>query len=297
MAHSEALGGVHAVTLADGEILYHELGEGPAVVFVHGLLVNADLWRAVVPDVAAAGYRCIAPDWPFGSHELPIPRADLSPPGLAALIAEFLDRLDLRDVTIVANDTGGAITQLLMAYHPERVGRVVLASCDALERFFPPVFAPLPRLARIPGSIWLLVQHLRIRALHRLPFTFGWVTKRPIPRDVVDSYLLPSRRDAAVRRDLRRFLRGVHRRHTLAAARDLPNFDKPVLLAWAEEDRLFPVELAHRLADLLPEATVETIADSYTFIPEDQPRTLARSVVDFASSHVAGRRAGGLRGA
>src|SRR6266516_979293 len=188
MACSEPLGTVHEVTLPAGRIRYHERGQGPPVVFVHGLLVNADLWRAVVPPVAAAGYRCIAPDWPLGAHELPVPDADLSPPGVAALLAAFLDRLDLDDVTVVANDTGGAITQLLITRHPERVGRVVLTPSDSLERFFPPVFAPLPKLA-------------------------------------------------------------------------------------------------HRLAALLPHATVVTIPDSYTFVPEDQPELLARLVVDFARAH------------
>jgi pimeloyl-ACP methyl ester carboxylesterase len=286
MARSEALGIIREVILPAGRIRYRDLGEGPPVVFVHGLLVNADLWRAVVPEVAEAGLRCIAPDWPLGSHELPVPDADLSPPGLAELMAAFLDQLDLTDVTIVANDTGGAITQILMATHPERVGRVVLTPSDSLERFFPPVFSPLPKLARLPGSMWLLVQLLRLRALHRLPFTFGWVAKRPIPPDVRESYLSPTRRDTAVRRDLRRFLRGVHRRHTLAAARAFPQFTKPVLLAWAE-DRLFPLELAHRLAGLLPQATLVTIKDSYTFVPEDQPEKLARLVVDFAGAHAA----------
>jgi pimeloyl-ACP methyl ester carboxylesterase len=285
MAHSKALGTVHEVTLPAGRIRYHQRGQGPPVLFVHGLLTNADLWRHVVPPVAEAGYRCIAPDWPLGAHQLPVPHADLSPPGVAALLATFLDRLDLDDVVVVANDTGGAITQLLMTQHPERVGGVVLTPSDSLERFFPPIFAPLPKLARIPGSMWLLAQLLRMRALQRLPFAFGWVAKRPIPPDIADSYLLPSRQDPAVRQDLRRFLRGVHRRHTLAAARSLPQFTKPVLLAWAAEDRLFPLELAHRLAALLPDASVVTIPDSYTFVPEDQPALLAGLVVDFACAH------------
>jgi len=286
MAASESLGRVQEVALPMGRIRYRERGEGPPVVFVHGLLVNGDLWRAVVPAVAAAGLRCFVPDWPLGSHELPVPDADLSPPGVAALVAAFLERLDLRDVTVVANDTGGAITQLLMTSHPERVGRVVLTSSDCLERFFPPVFAPLPKLAAVPGSLWVLAQALRAPAAHRLPFTYGWVAKRPIPTEIVESYLAPSRRDAAVRADLGRFLRGVHRRHTLAAARSLPQFTKPVLVAWAEEDRLFPLELAARLAALLPEASLVTVADSYTFIPEDQPQWLARVVVDFAHAGV-----------
>jgi len=285
MARTDALGTVHEVELPMGRIRYRERGEGPPVVFVHGLLVNADLWRAVVPGVADAGFRCIAPDWPLGSHEVAMPHADLSPPGLAALIAAFLDRLDLSDVTIVANDTGGALTQILMAEHPERLGRVVLTPSDSLERFFPPVFASMPTVAGIPGSLWLLAQLLRVRALHRLPVAFGWVAKRPVPPEIADSYLRRSRRSKAVRNDLRRFLRGVHRRHTLAAAKALPAFTKPVLLAWTTEDRLFPLELAHRLAGLLPQATVVAIDDSYTFVPEDQPELLTKLVIDFARTH------------
>jgi pimeloyl-ACP methyl ester carboxylesterase len=285
MARSESLGTVHEVAVPVGHIRYRERGAGPPVVFVHGLLVNADLWRAVVPPVAAAGFRCIAPDWPLGAHDVPVPYADLSPPGLAELVAAFLDRLDLHDVTLVANDTGGAIAQILMAQRPERLGRVVLTSSDSLEWFFPPAFASLPTVARIPGAIWVLAQSLRVRALHRMPFTFGWVAKRPIPPGIVDSYLLPSRRDPAVRRDLRRFLRGVDRRHTLAAARSLRGFTKPVLLAWAAEDRLFPLTLAYRLERLLPHSTVVSIRDSYTFVPEDRPERLAELVVDFARAH------------
>jgi pimeloyl-ACP methyl ester carboxylesterase len=135
--------------------------------------------------------------------------------------------------------------------------------------------------------VWLLVQLLRVRALHRLPITFGWVTKRPVPADVVDSYLEPSRNDAAIRNDLARFRRGVANRHTLAAARELPRFTRPVLLAWATEDKLFPLRLAHRLAATLPDATLVTIKDSYTFVPEDQPAELARLIVDFSRAEAA----------
>jgi pimeloyl-ACP methyl ester carboxylesterase len=278
-ARGEALGEERVARVPGGSLRYWERGTGPPVVFVHGLLVNADLWRLVIPVVADAGYRCLAPDWPLGAHEIPVPHADLSPPGLAAMIAAFLEELDLSDATIVANDTGGGLTQIVMAHHPERIGRVILTPCDSFERFFPPVFSFLPWLARVPGAVTVLSQVLRLRPLHRLPFTFGWVSKRPIPREYVDSYLGPSRRDAAVRRDLARFLRGVHRRHTLAAAAQLSEFDRPVLLAWAEEDRLFPLSLAHRLAEVLPNARVVQIADSYTFVPEDQPDVLADLIV------------------
>jgi pimeloyl-ACP methyl ester carboxylesterase len=273
------------IELAGARVRYRDCGTGPPVVFVHGLLVNGELWRNVVPGVVDGGFRCLVPDWPLGGHSIAVPAADLSPPGLAALIADFLERLDLRGATLVANDTGGAIVQILMATRPERIGAVVLTPSDSFERFPPPMFALLPTLARLPGMVWLLVQLFRVRALQPLPFALGWLAKRPVPAHVVDSYLGPSRRDPAVRRDLRRFLRAVHRRHTLAAARALSGFTRPVLLAWAAEDRIFPLGLAHRLAAVLPDATVVTIDDSYTFVPEDQPQVLTQLIVDFARRH------------
>ncbi|WP_067480032.1 alpha/beta fold hydrolase [Nocardia amamiensis] len=285
MATSTALGRVHEVDLPGGRIRYHETGEGAPAVFVHGLLVNADLWRKVVPAIAAAGYRCLTPDWPLGSHEIPVPGAELTPVGVADLIAAFLERLDLTDVTVVANDTGGAITQVLLTRDRSRIGRVVLASVDSYEGFLPQPFAALPLLAKIPGSIRLLTEVMRIRALHRLPIAFGWITKRPIPSEITDSYLLPSRNSAAIRNDLRRFLKSAHRRYTLEAARHFADVDVPVLLAWAREDRLFPVSFAERLARDLPNATLKLIDDSYTFLPEDQPELLAESILEFTRLH------------
>jgi pimeloyl-ACP methyl ester carboxylesterase len=282
---SECLGQERRVRLPAGEVRYSERGSGAPVVFVHGVLTNAELWRKVVPDVAAAGFRCLAPDLPLGSHELPMhPGADLSPTGNADLIADFLDALDLRDVTLVANDTGGALTQILLSRRPDRVGRVVLTPSDCFEYFFPPIFKALPPLARIPGSMAVLGQLLRIRALYPLPILFGWVVKRPLPDAVAQAYLSPLRKSAGVRRDLRKLLREVHPRHTLAAAEALRTFDRPVLLAWAPEDKLFPIRLAHRLAALLPDAKLVEVPDSYTFLSEDQPAVLARHVVEFAGA-------------
>jgi len=282
---SASLGQEHRVRLPAGEVRYYERGAGTPVVFVHGVLTNAELWRKVVPDVAAGGFRCLAPDLPLGAHDTPMRAdADLSPAGNADLIADFLEALDLRDVTLVANDTGGALTQIMLSRRPERVGRVVLTPSDCFEYFFPPIFKVLPPLARIPGSMAVLGQLLRIRALYPLPVLFGWVVKRPLPDAVAQAYLSPLRKSAGVRRDLRKLLRAVHPRHTLAAAEALRTFDRPVLLAWAPEDKLFPIRLAHRLAALLPDAKLVEVPDSYTFLSEDQPAALARHVVEFAGA-------------
>ncbi|WP_068272835.1 alpha/beta fold hydrolase [Aldersonia kunmingensis] len=280
-----SLGATHEIDVPGGRIRYHERGEGPPIVFVHGLLANSALWRKVVPAIAGAGYRCISPDWPLGAHSIPMPDADLTPSGLASIIGSFLEALDLRDVTLVANDTGGALTQILLARKPSRVARVVFTPSDCYTNFFPPMFRGLTYLAKVPGSMGLLTSTLRVRGLHRLPFTFGWLTKRPVPPEVVDTFLGPSRQDAAIRKDLRRVLAAVHKRYTLAAAETFPELDLPVLLAWASEDKLFPVRWADRLASDLPNATVRLIDDSYTFVPEDQPELLAELILEFTREH------------
>ncbi|MFC0541476.1 alpha/beta fold hydrolase [Kutzneria chonburiensis] len=273
---------VDTVTLPGGEIAYTEQGAGRAVVFIHGLLVNANLWRKVIPLVADAGFRCVAPTLPLGAHQKAMPDADLTPPGLAKLIADFLEALDLDDVTIVANDSGGALTQVLMVNHPEHVGRVVLTPCDAFEDFFPKPFDALTRLIRKPGVPWLLSRALQLKAVQQQPNSFGWLAKRGIPDEIMASYVRPCRDSAAIRRDLKRFLVGVDNRHTLAAAERLPGFEKPVLLVRATEDKVFKAELFERLTTILPDARLVDVADSWTFVSEDQPDQLARLVVEFA---------------
>lgn len=279
------LGPSDIACLSGGNIRYADTGSGPPVVFVHGLLVNADLWRNVVPQVAAAGYRCLTPDWPLGAHSIPVPDADLTPTGVADLIAEFLEYLGLSDVTIVANDTGGAITQVLLARKPQRIGRVVLAAVDSYESFLPQPFTLLPQFARIPGAVRLMTEVLRSRTVQRLPLALGRLTKRPIPPATVDSYLRPSRESAAIRADLHRFLRHAHRRYTLDAATRFASVNVPVRVVWATEDKLFPVSFAERLVRDLPDATSDLIDDSYTLIPEDQPELLARRILEFTRLH------------
>ena len=283
--HDTALGTEKTVTLPSGRVAYTERGAGPPVVFVHGLLVNANLWRKVVPTVADAGFCCLALDLPLGAHRVPMPAdADLTPSGVAKLIAEFLDALDLTDVTVVANDTGGALTQILMANHPDRIGRVVLTPCDAFEEFFPEPFTSMPKRVALPGAMWLLSRLLQLPAVQRQPTAYGWVAKRPIPAEIVASYVRPSYESRQIRRDTKRFITGVHNRHTIAAAKVLPGFEKPVLLVRATDDRVFPAALFERLAATLPDARLVTVDDSYAFVSEDQPAELARLILEFTAS-------------
>ena len=206
----------------------------------------------------------------------------LDPPGLAAIVGAFLEALDLRDVTLVGNDTGGAICQLVAVNHPERLGRLVLTPCDAYNNFLPAMFRPLQMAARIPGAIWVIGQSLRLRRARRLPFAFGWLSKRPLDSERSDAFLHPALHDRRIRRELAAVLKGISSRYTEEAARRFGEFDKPVLLAWAPEDRFFKLRYAERLAEAFPNARLELIEDSYTYVPVDQPQLTAQLIAAFA---------------
>ena len=268
-------------TLPAGTIRYRDNGSGEPLLFVHGLLADATLWRKVVP-LLEPELRCIAPDWPLGSHRAAMdPSADLSPPGLAQIIADFIDELELETVTLVGNDTGGAICQLVATRHPERIGRLVLTPCDAYDNFLPPMFRPLQAIARIPGSIWPVAQSLRLTPLRHAPNAFGWLSKHGPDPEVTRAWVEPSLHSRAVRRDVAKVLKGISNRYTLEAAERLADFDRPTLIAWAPEDRFFKFSYAERLAAAIPDSRLERIEDSWTFVSEDQPERLAELVRAF----------------
>jgi pimeloyl-ACP methyl ester carboxylesterase len=268
-----------------GTIEYRERGRGSPVVFLHGVGVNGDLWRRVAP-LLAGEHRCIVPDLPWGAHSRPLRRdADLSLPGMARIVADFMGALELDDVTIVANDTGGAVAQSLVGRHPERIGRLVLTSCDAFEKFPPTPQRYLELTAHSRVLMWLVGWSVQFRFVQRLPTAYGWVTSRPIEPAIMRSYTEPVRRNPGVRRDLTRLLRAVDTRYTHEAAETLRGFDRPALVLWADGDRIFPREHGRRLAELLPQGRFELVPDSRTFIPEEQPERLATRVRDFVAEY------------
>ena len=270
------------VKLSQGTINLRESGDGPPIVFVHGLLVDGRLWRKVTP-LLEDRFRCIVPDLPLGSHRTPMsPDADLSPPALARLIADFLEALDLEDVVLAANDTGGAISQITAANHPERIGRLVLTNCDAFENFLPPAFRPLQWAARVPGGLTGMMAGMRFAALRRLPLAYGWLIKRDFDSAPTREWVDPFLTNRDVRRDTIKVLRGIDSRYTIEAAEKLRTFGRPTLLAWAVEDRFFKISYAERLAATINGATLERIDDSYTFVSEDQPERLAELIARFA---------------
>lgn len=280
------------LTLDQGTIRYHDEGSGPTIVFIHGALVDGRLWQPVVHRLRDR-FRCVIPELPLGSHELAMPPgADLSPAGLAALIGDLLDRLDLQDVTLVGNDTGGGLCQLLVTSRPERVGRLVLTNCDAFEDFPPAMVKPLVTFAKIPGALRAGLAPMRLRAARRLPIAYGLLSKRAIPGEVTDGWVLHALRDKGVMADLRKVLSGLDGKLLLDNAPRLTEFAQPVLIVWGNEDKIFKTSLAHRLAAVFPDARVEELTDAYTFVSWDQPDRVAELIGAFAGQ-VAGSVAAG----
>jgi pimeloyl-ACP methyl ester carboxylesterase len=273
-------------TLDQGTIRYREQGpaDGPPVLFVHGFLVDGSLWDGVADRLAARGYRTLQPTLPLGSHTIALdPSADLSPRGVARLIAAFADRLGLDDVTLVGNDTGGALCQFLLDTAPERIGRLVLTDCDGFEVFPPRPFDLLVKACRHPALARAAMLPTRSTAIRHSPLGFGGLVAHPLDAQQSRGWVEPFLTDAGVRDDVRRFCKALDPRDLSDVATRLRRFDGPVLLCWAPADRFFTIELGRRLQAAFADARLVEIADSRTFVPLDQPQRLADEVAAFAA--------------
>lgn len=261
--------------------------DGSPVVFIHGALVNGSLWHQTAARLAAAGYRTFVPDLPLGSHRHPFDEAaDLSPTGVADVLAQYLAAVDVKHATLVANDTGGAITQFLLTRDPSRVGRVVFTNCDTFERFPPPPFDRMFKMARSPAVNKVLLQPMRsTRIRHRAGF--GSLVAKPLDADQTWDWIEPALTDAGVRRDFAKLAKGIEPAELVANAELLRRFRGPVLVAWAPEDRIFRIADGRRLAACFDDARVVEIPDSRTFVAHDQPERLADEIASFVAATAA----------
>jgi pimeloyl-ACP methyl ester carboxylesterase len=267
------------VQLPQGPIRYRDTGEGEPILFVHGALVDGQLWSKVTPRLEGE-FRCIVPDLPLGAHRTPMqPDADLTPPGLARLIDGFAEAIGLGPVTLVGNDTGGALSQLVATNHGERVSRLVLTNCDSHDRFPPPPFHLFKYVALIPGGLWAMGQPFRSRAVGRR--VIGTLANEPIPDDILDAWARPPLEDSGVRRDLGKLLKSLSPTYTLEAAERLRSFERPVLLAWAPKDPFFKLSYAQRFVREMPDCRLELVEGSRTFVPWDRPERLAELLAGF----------------
>lgn len=272
-----------SVELPSGWIHYDDTGgEGPVLVFGHGLLMDGRQWRKVLPLLPE--YRCITPTLPLGAHSTPMnDDADLTETGVAAILADFLDALALDDVTLVLNDWGGG-QFVITEGRDKRIGRMVLASCTAFDNYPPKPARPAAMLCRIPGGGWILSRMLGTRFFRHSTRAYGALSRSPIPDALFDEWFRPAVENRAIRRDLVKFATGApSRRRLLELSGRMNSFDRPVLVVWAREDRMMPLAHADRLVELYPDARKVIVDDSWTLIPEDQPQVLAELLRAFAS--------------
>ncbi len=276
------------IDLPHGTVHYRVAGpDGAArpVVFVHGFLVNATLWTETADALAVAGVRSYAADWPLGSHTIALnPTADQSPRGVAAQIIAFLEALGLDDVTLVGNDTGGAICQLLLDIDASRIGRVLLTNCDAFESFPPAPFTQLFKAFRSPGLIRALIEPMQLTAVRHSPAGFGLLVNKPLAADQTRAWVRPCRTDPAIRGDVARFAQRVDPQDLNRASKRLGSFEGPALLVWGAADRFFKLDLARRLRDSFADARLVEIESGRTFIPHDEPARLAAEITGFQTA-------------
>jgi len=270
------------VRLERATIEYRVLGPDdsphPPVLFVHGILVDHRLWMKVAEDLARNGFRCILPDLPLGSHTIPVDESvALSPVTVAEMVHEFITKLDLHDVTLVGNDTGGGLCQLLVDAHPDSVGRLVLTNCDAFEKFPPFPFNVVFATMRGPRSISLLSKLMKVAALRRSPLGFGLLL-RPGDDALTASWVQPMSTDRRIAQNLATLLRAVGAMDLNDVATRLPRFAKPVTIVWGMADRCFTPALGRRLAALFPNATMVEVPGARTFVALDDPAAVVDAI-------------------
>jgi pimeloyl-ACP methyl ester carboxylesterase len=279
------------ITLPQGTITYRATGpvesQSPPVVFVHGFLVDGRVWDAVADRLARDGVRSYQLNLPLGSHTMPMnDSADLSPRGLAAIIDGCLQELGLQDVTLVGNDTGGALCQFTLDAHPDRIGRLVLTNCDAFDKFPPPPFGALVAAARHPALTRAMLAPMRVTALRHSALGFGLLARTFDPALTLD-WLRPAMESRAIRAEIARFARGVKPADLLDVSTRLHAFTRPVRIVWGEADRVFKPAFGRRLAQEFPQATYHGVPGSRTFVALDAPDELASEIRTFVGERAA----------
>ena len=270
------------VQIAAGELQYRESGDpaGPAVVLLHGLLMNDTQWDLALP-LLPAGFRYLLPVLPLGGHRIPMREdADLTMPGMVGVVADFLDALDLRDVTLVVTDWGGALF-LTDIGRDKRVSRLVICPSEAFENFPPGLPGKITWLAsRTTGTVALAMRQLRIGWLRKRWFMLGLMAKKPIPQRIIDDWMAAGLADRRIRRDLLKYCRTKFSKADLVRATNrLAEFDGDVLVLWSHNP-VMPERHAIALAELTG-AQLTYVDDARVLIMLDQPQATADAMGAF----------------
>lgn len=276
-----------SISLDQGSIHYEEAGpaSGRPVVLVHGFLMAGDVWSPVAARLADRGLRVLAPTWPMGAHAEAF-GGDVALPRMAGVVAGFLDALDLTDVVLVGNDSGGAVCQLVAADHGARVGALVLTNCDTLEHCPPTLFKPLVALGKAPlAALKGALAPMRSARMRRSPVAYGLLSHTDID-DLTGGWVARPLADDAILAEGRAFMKGMEPSVTLGAADRLRGFAGPIHLVWGADDKLFPVAHARAFAAAVPVASLSVVPEARTLVMLDQPDRVAALVGEVALAEV-----------
>jgi pimeloyl-ACP methyl ester carboxylesterase len=269
----------HTARVDGLDVDYTDIGSGPTVLFVHGVYVTGAIWDDVVAELGD-GFRCIAPTWPLGAHSTSTDGADLGAEAASRRVVHFMEALDLIDVTVVANDTGGGLVLASLGdptLDTSRIARLVLTNCDSYEHFPPGSFAQIVKLCRFNSAVGGGILRLLATGPGQSFFLKAVSKHPPTPqrqRDIFGAFAT----SAAARRDAVTVTASLDPALTLRAAPAIEAFDKPVTLAWGTDDELFPLSHAQRLRDAFPHATLTEIPDCSAFVMIDAPQKLAAAI-------------------
>jgi pimeloyl-ACP methyl ester carboxylesterase len=267
------------------DVEYTDVGTGPVIVFVHGVYVTGALWNDVVSALGPR-FRCLVPTWPLGAHRAVKSDADLNVAVTAQRIVHLLEKLDLSDVTVVANDTGGGLVLTALgdpSLDLTRIGRLVLTNSDSYEHFPPGAFRHIVsicrRSTRLGGGI------LRLLATRRGQAFFLSAVCRTAVRDERRAEIFGAfATSVATRRQAVAVTASLDPALTTKAAASIERFDKPVRLVWGTEDDLFPLAHARRLANAFPLATLTEVPNSSTYVMLDAPTALADAIAEVSTA-------------
>jgi pimeloyl-ACP methyl ester carboxylesterase len=284
---------VTSIELPHGVVNYRVAGPAdsaaPPVLFVHPFLMDGSLWAGVADLLAARGIRSYAPDWPLGAHRSPMkPGTDQSPRGVARQILLFIEALDLRDVTLVGGDTGGALCQFLLDTDARRIGRVILTNCDAFDTFPPFPFNVMFFLLKGGMRMKLNLQPMRWRAFRHSPLGLGLLANKLDPAQTW-AWIEPSLRDKAIRMDAVNFLKAAKRQDLLDVSTRLSRFAGPVTIVWGSADRAFTTKLGRRLQRAFSNAHFVEVPKARTLVSLDAPGQLADAIAASTAHSPPGR--------
>lgn len=242
-----------SVQTPSGRIAYTEQGQGPVALFVHGVLLNGHLWRHQLAGLSDMR-RSIAVDLlAHGDTEIAADQ-DVSVTANANMLKEFLDALNIGQVDLVGNDSGGGIAQIFAALHPGYLRSFTLTNCDTHDNWPPEAFKPFLAMASNGGLRKTLDAMLENKSIYRSPEALGPAYEYPdrLPDASIEEYLRPLVKTEQRTRDLQRFLAALDNRHTVAIEGGLKALQAPTLIVWGTDDVYFDVKWSHWLAGEIP---------------------------------------------